>query len=71
MTAKISPTINSGTTIPVDALALKARAIKVTLTMAIPFMPAFESPITNAAVKARAHAVIEMSNVVPKNKNEV
>ena len=61
MTAKISPTTNKGTTMPVDSFALKAKAIKVTFTTAIPLIPALDNPITMAAVKARTQAVVVIS----------
>ena len=64
MTAKISPTISRGTISPVDSLAPKARAIKVTMMIAIPLMPDLETPITNAAVKARIQDVNEISIAV-------
>lgn len=68
MTANISATTNKGTTSPVDSFAPNANAIKVTLIMAIPLIPAFESPMTNAAVKAIAHAIIDISDVVDRVK---
>lgn len=67
----ISPTINNGTTRPVDALASNAKAIKVTLRIVMPLIPAFESPTIKAAVIANAHAVIEMSKVDATDKKKV
>jgi len=42
-----------------------------TVIMAIPLMPAFETPITKVAVSARAHAVNEISDVIDSSKVEV
>ncbi len=56
----MSPAINMGTIRPVDLLAPKAKAIKVTMIMAIPFIPDLETPITKAAVKAISQDTIVM-----------
>ena len=49
---------------PVDSLAPKARAIKVTVMMAIPLIPAFETPITNEAANAKSQEVIVISKLL-------
>ena len=64
MTAKTSAKTSRGTTSPVDSLAPNARAMKVTLITAMPFIPALERPITNAAALASIHDVREISIVV-------
>ena len=46
---------------PVDSFASNAKAIRVTLTMAIPLIPALDRPITMAAVMASAQAVMVIS----------
>ena len=70
MTAKISPMISKGTIKPVDRFAPKARAIRVTMIMAIPFIPAFEIPNTMAAVKASAQAVVVISKLENKGTKQ-
>ena len=53
-----------GTMSPVDSLAPKARAIKVTVIMAIPLIPAFDTPITNEAANAKSQEVIVISKLL-------
>ena len=60
----MSPTIKRGTISPVDSLAPKARAISVTMIMAIPFIPALEKPITKAAVKAKIQVNVDISDCI-------
>lgn len=52
---------------PVDCLASKAIAIKVTLMIAIPLIPALDNPITKAAKKLRIHEVVLISDAIDKN----
>ena len=56
----MSPTINRGTIKPVEALEPKAKAIRVTLKMDMPFKPALDTPIRNTAVAAMTHEAIEI-----------
>ena len=51
-----------GTIKPVDSRAPKARAIKVTVIIAMPLIPALETPRTNDAEKAKIHEVRGISN---------
>ena len=60
----MSPTIKRGTIIPVDSLAPKAKAISVTMIMAMPLIPALETPITKAAVKARIQEKVDISDCI-------
>ena len=58
----MSPTINKGTIRPVDSLAPKASAIRVTIIIPIPFIPAFEIPRITEAIKA----IIQVARVISK-----
>jgi len=53
--------------IPVDALEPKAKAMRVTFNMDMPFRPALEAPIKKTAVAAMAHAIIEISEGRERN----
>ena len=52
---------------PVDSLAPKAKAIKVTCIMAIPLIPDLEIPKTKEAVRAMTHAVEVISTNIDCN----
>jgi len=56
---------------PVDSLAPKASAIKVTMITAIPLMPDLEIPKINEAIKAIIQEVVEISNAAYKTMNDV
>jgi len=56
--------------IPVDSFAPNAKAIKVTIIIAIPLIPAFEIPNTTVAVNASTQAVVVISDAIDKNKKE-
>ena len=53
--AKISPTMSSGISIPVEDLPPKAKAIRVTINTAIPLIPALDIPKIKAAKKAKTN----------------
>ena len=63
----MSPTIKSGTISPVDSLAPKARAISVTMIMAMPLIPALETPITKDAVKAKTQEKVAISDCIDRS----
>ena len=48
---------------PVDSLAPKARAIRVTIIMAMPFKPALEIPRITEAENANIQEVVVISNI--------
>ncbi len=56
--------MSMGTIRPVDSLAPKASAIKVTVIIAIPLIPALETPITKEAVNAKNQEVRLISKMV-------
>jgi hypothetical protein len=57
--------------IPVDSLAPKARAIRVTIIMAMPLMPLLEIPNTKEAVRAMIQDTIEISCAVGRTIYDV
>ena len=50
-----------------DSLAPKAKAIKVTIIIAMPLIPDFDMPKINAAINANAHDEFEISVVRESN----
>lgn len=60
----MSARTSNGTTIPVDCLAPKAKAMIVTFKTAIPLIPAFDNPMIKVAIEARIQAVGVISEVI-------
>ena len=64
MTAAISARLSSGSTTPVDDLLPNTIAMKVTVSISRPLIPALPNPIIKPEDKTSAHSAIVKSGIM-------